>query len=69
MADQERTCRNCRHCGWDPDGNYCAAPAVMKDNLIGLSLESNRPGGKLQKLCPTPEHPLFEPKKEKTSEA
>lgn len=49
-------CGTCNHCGADPDGPYCAAPAVVKDHSVGLALSSPT----LAKLCPSPQHPLWE---------
>lgn len=59
MAKTERTCRNCKFVGWDPDGNYCAHPKVLEKHCIGLNLSSET----LTKFCAADKHPLFEKKK------
>lgn len=54
---RERVCHKCRFAGCDPDGPYCASPgALAVSSVYGLSLASPALG----KLCPAPEHPLFE---------
>jgi len=34
----DKTCRNCKYAGWDPDGPYCANPEVLKEYEFGLNL-------------------------------
>lgn len=61
MADTEekKDCRKCKHSGWDPDGPYCVAPAVLeKGHKYGLVLSSM----KLTEICPAPTLPKFEPR-------
>lgn len=56
----KKHCRDCKHAGWDPDGNYCAAPKVLERMKYGQRIsEFNRP-----KECMN--HELFESKSDAT---
>ena len=35
---KDKNCSTCKHAGWDPDGNYCAAPEVLKRWPYGLNI-------------------------------
>ncbi|WP_421878342.1 hypothetical protein [Pacificispira sp.] len=56
MSDKEKTCRNCKFWGWDPDGHYCAHPTVLKAHPYGLVLSSR----KLLDYCRLPDSALWE---------
>ncbi len=36
--NKEKNCSTCKFCGWDPDGNYCAAPKVLETYRYGLNV-------------------------------
>ncbi len=36
---RKNNCPTCRHAGWDPDGNYCAAPEVLVRMPHGQSID------------------------------
>jgi len=61
----ERHCRNCDHCGMDMDMDpYCVNLKVIESfekHPYGLSLGSQT----VMTNCPTPEHPHFEPRRER----
>lgn len=52
----ERACRTCTHSGADPDGPYCAHPAVVKLYAYGRAIKDHNgvPG-----LCEEPALPLY----------
>lgn len=52
----ERTCDSCKHLGWDPDDLYCAHPKVLEVRPYGVSLT----GPTIARICPAPDHPLWE---------
>lgn len=60
----ERSCRTCKHAGWDPDGNYCAAPKVLEKHKFGLNIGSIPIGVKT--FCEAPGFPLWEKKPDET---
>lgn len=53
-----RSCRDCRHSGFDMDGPYCTEPAVSVGHPAGIALSSM----KVAARCPAPGHPQFEPR-------
>lgn len=62
-----KNCSTCKHAGWDPDGNYCAAPKVLEKHSWGLNIPQREDRGKwiygVRSFCEPDTFVLYEEKK------
>lgn len=57
---EKKDCRDCDYSGMDMDMDpFCVHPNVLKEHPYGLVLHSTT----IAKFCPSPELPLFIPRK------